>query len=281
MFNTQGNLALSNQEEQRALFQFPDVSLSSGFTQEDLQQDTEGVRVWFPRAKIPGGGSTLFELPSEETGKPQYIEKLQGVILYHHPANGYWVGEVNNEDKAPICASVDGKTGVGDPGGACQACVLNRFGSGEDGKSKACKNMRHLYLLRSDEFMPIMLYLPPTSPRPFNDFMNAAFLYRNRASYGSVVEITLRREEKPTPHAVANFRLLQDFTGSDLEKLKAMVVTFHARIKTMLEERVAFMQERASENCDYEGFNMTPIDENGSYILENVGTGKVREELPL
>ena len=254
MFNTQGNLALSNQEEQRALFQFPDVSLSSGFTQEDLQQDTEGVRVWFPRAKIPGGGSTLFELPSEETGKPQYIEKLQGVILYHHPANGYWVGEVNNEDKAPICASVDGKTGVGDPGGACQACVLNRFGSGEDGKSKACKNMRHLYLLRSDEFMPIMLYLPPTSLRP---------------------------EEKPTPHAVANFRLLQDFTGSDLEKLKAMVVTFRARIKTMLEERVAFMQERASENCDYEGFNMTPIDENGSYILENVGTGKVREELPL
>ena len=98
MFNTQGNLALSNQEEQKALFQFPDVSLSSGFTQEDLQEDTEGVRVWFPRAKIPGGGSTLFELPSEETGKPQYIEKLQGVILYHHPANGYWVGEVNTED---------------------------------------------------------------------------------------------------------------------------------------------------------------------------------------
>ena len=30
------------------------------------------------------------------------------------------------------------------PGGACALCELNKFGT--DGKGKACKNMRHLYI---------------------------------------------------------------------------------------------------------------------------------------
>ena len=45
----------------------------------------------------------------------------------------------------PDCGSFDGITGTGTPGGICKNCPFNQFGSGE-GKSKACKNRRMLYL---------------------------------------------------------------------------------------------------------------------------------------
>ena len=154
MFN-QSNLAVVEQQEQALVFQFPDVSLSADFSQEELQDDTDGIRLTFPRAKIPGGGSTLFELPGEDASKPEYVESLQGVILFHHLVNGYWMGEPSDEDKSPLCTSMDGKMGHGDPGGLCAKCRLNTFGSAEDGRGKACKNQRYLYLLRDGEFMPL------------------------------------------------------------------------------------------------------------------------------
>ena len=53
--------------------------------------------------------------------------------------------------------------------------------------------MRTLYLLRSGDFMPLQLTLSPTSLKPFNVFCNQAFLMRRRASFGSVVQIGLKK----------------------------------------------------------------------------------------
>ena len=54
---------------------------------------------------------------------------------------------------------------------------MNRFGSAPDGsKGKACKNMRVLYLLRSGEYMPLQVNLPPTSIKPFKEFLNRGFI---------------------------------------------------------------------------------------------------------
>lgn len=272
----QGNLALAQNQEDALVFQFPNMQTSADFSQEDLAEDTDGVHVSFPRVKIPSGGMLQFELPSEDSAKPEYVSSLVGVLLYHHAANGYWVGEPDDEDKSPLCSSVDGKTGIGDPGGLCVKCSLNKFGSGDDGKSKACKNMRHLYLLRSGEFMPLMLSLPPTSLRPFNEFMNSAFLYRNRASWGSVVEIGLRREERPTPHSVAEFRKLYDFSGQELAEVKAFVSNFRAQAKVMLEERARAAEEQRSEGCDYAGFDQKVSGGDGTFVINGS-----HEELPL
>ena len=135
MYN-QTNLAVA--EEQDIVFRFPDVDASADFSKEDMEDDIDGLHLSFPRAKIAGGGTTVFELPSDDASKPEHVGKLEGVILFHHPVNGYWVGDSADEDNAPLCTSMDGKTGYGEPGGACVQCYLNRFGSSEDGRGKAC-----------------------------------------------------------------------------------------------------------------------------------------------
>ena len=54
-------------------------------------------------------------------------------------------------------------------GGLLNQRVL--FGSASNGRGKACKNQRTLYLLRSGEFVPIQISLPPTSLTPYNSFL--------------------------------------------------------------------------------------------------------------
>ena len=98
----------------------------------------------FQRVKIPAGGTLQFEMPSDDPDNPDYEKNLVGVILHNHATCAYWpAGSEYDDDTTPLCSSVDGKVGIGTPGGACAACVMNRFGSAPDGsKGKACKNMR-------------------------------------------------------------------------------------------------------------------------------------------
>lgn len=105
MYN-QTNLAVA--EERDIVFRFPDVDASADFSKEDMEDDIDGLHLSFPRAKIAGGGTTVFELPSDDASKPEHVGKLEGVILFHHPVNGYWVGDSADEDNAPLCTSMDG-----------------------------------------------------------------------------------------------------------------------------------------------------------------------------
>ena len=59
-----------------------------------------------------------------------YVQTLEGVILFNHSANSYWpAGSEYDDNTPPQCQSVDGKVGYGDPGGICEACDYNKFGS--------------------------------------------------------------------------------------------------------------------------------------------------------
>ena len=114
----------------------------------DVSEDYEGLRLSFPRVKIPGGGSLQFEIPSDDPENPDYTKYIEGVILYNHDTCAYWPeGSEYDDNVTPLCSSVDGKTGYGAPGGVCATCALNQYGSVEKGKGKACKNMRNLYIL--------------------------------------------------------------------------------------------------------------------------------------
>lgn len=157
------------------------TALDSDFSSEDLADDMEGLQLTMQRVKIPGGGNLQFEIRSDDPDNPDYERKLVGVILHHHFANAYWPdGSEYDDNVPPFCQSFDGKQGYGEPGGVCAACAFNQFGSTANGSGKACKNMRQIYLLRSGEYLPLQLSLPPTSLRPFNDFMNLAFVARRR-----------------------------------------------------------------------------------------------------
>ncbi|MBQ1972108.1 MAG: hypothetical protein II223_06670, partial [Treponema sp.] len=95
------------------------------------------------------------------------------------------------------------------------------------------------YILRDGEYMPILLALPPTSLRPYSDFINACFVTRRRPTYASVVQIGLKRVEGANTYSVATFKKVCDFTGEELAKVKAYATGFREQIKGMLQARAA------------------------------------------
>ena len=250
---------------------------------EDFTEDYEGLNLTFPRVKIPGGGNLMFELPGDDPENPSYVRTIEGVILYNHAACAYWPeGSEYDENVSPLCSSVDGKTGFGAPGGACAVCALNKFGSDEKGKGKACKNMRHLYILRSGEYMPLLLALPPTSLRPYTDFMTAAFVSRHRPVFASVVQIGLKRVDNGSnTYSVATFRKLRDFTGEELQQMKEFAVSFREQIKSMNQQRAMDTELSAGETiCDAgDAYRSTEDGEHFCLIGESVVDGD-REDLP-
>jgi hypothetical protein len=113
------------------------------------------------RVKVPGAGATSWEV-STLRGDESFKE-LRGVILRIDTRRAYWPKAFGGENDPPDCTSDDGVNGVGDPGVACAECPFNEFGSHRDGISKACKEMRQVFIVPRDGILPMVLTVPPTS----------------------------------------------------------------------------------------------------------------------
>ncbi|HJG85637.1 MULTISPECIES: hypothetical protein [Eubacteriales] len=276
MNNTMVNEALA----ERTSFIIPKVS-DSKFSSAELADDMDGLQLSFQRAKIPGGGVLQFELPGEDPENPDYVQTLEGVILFNHSANSYWpAGSEYDDNTPPQCQSVDGKVGYGDPGGICEACDYNKFGSDPNGGGKACKNMRVLYLLRSGEMMPIQLSLPPTSIRPFTTFVNSAFLLRGRRVCSGLVQIGLRKgSSNGFTYSVATFKKLRDFEGEELAQVCAYADSFRDQIKQTLSERASQNEAQAGDGVERVSASRVMPDNGDHFAIGGVIDGE-RDLLP-
>ncbi|RFZ77607.1 hypothetical protein DS742_17480 [Lacrimispora amygdalina] len=270
------NTALKVQEK----FLLP-AMMEGDFSQEELSEDMDGLQMSFQRVKIPSGGMLQFETPSDDPENPDYVKTLEGVILYHHASCAYWPeGSEYDDDATPLCSSVDGKIGIGDPGILCATCPMNQFGSAKEGAGKACKNMRQLYLLSSGEYMPMQVTLPPTSLTPFREFMNQAFVLRRRTSYGSVVQIGLKKANNGTnDYSVATFKRLHDFEGEDLAQIRAYASSFKEQIKAMLLQRATIQEDQKDTSCDYEGPVLPDSNQSEHFCISGEIDGE-HEALP-
>lgn len=276
MNNTMVNEALA----ERTVFIIPKVS-DSKFSSAELADDMDGLQLSFQRAKIPGGGVLQFELPGEDPENPDYVQTLEGVILFNHSANSYWpAGSEYDDNTPPQCQSVDGKVGYGDPGGICEACDYNKFGSDPNGGGKACKNMRVLYLLRSGEMMPIQLSLPPTSIRPYTTFVNSAFLLRGRRVCSGLVQIGLRKgSSNGFTYSVATFKKLRDFEGEELAQVCAYADSFRDQIKQTLSERASQNEAQAGDGVERVSASRVMPDNGDHFAIGGVIDGE-RDLLP-
>ena len=265
---------------ERTAFIIPKVS-DSKFSSAELADDMDGLQLSFQRAKIPGGGVLQFELPGEDPENPDYVQTLEGVILFNHSANSYWpAGSEYDDNTPPQCQSVDGKVGYGDPGGICEACDYNKFGSDPNGGGKACKNMRVLYLLRSGEMMPIQLSLPPTSIRPYTTFVNSAFLLRGRRVCSGLVQIGLRKgASNGFTYSVATFKKLRDFEGEELAQVCAYADSFRDQIKQTLSERASQNEAQAGDGVERVSASRVMPDNGDHFAIGGVIDGE-RDLLP-
>ena len=247
------------------------------FDSSDVVEDMEGLELSFPRVKIPGGGVPQFKMPGEDPDHPVYTGEIEGVILFNHSANACWPeGSEYDDNTPPQCQSLDGKQGHGDPGILCASCGYNEFGS--SGKGKLCKNMRMLYILRSGDAIPLLLSLPPTSIRPFKNFVNMAFALRRRPVYGSLVKITLKPvSNNGNEYSVASFTKVRDFAGEELAGIVAYAENFRKMVKETLEQRA--LEQKAVSTVVPPATGPVELPDNDAHFSVGLLDGG-REALP-
>ena len=193
----------------------------------------EGVSAYdLDRVKIPAGGATAFEVPTLEG--EESVKEIEGIIIFWKTARAYWPEKFNGENNPPQCSSVDGEVGQGTPGGYCSKCPLAQFGSAENGKGQACKQMRQLFIVRENDILPLVLTLPPTSIKPAKQY------FMRLASKGikythAVTRITLEKAKsgEGITYSKAAFALVKQLEPAVCTKIDAFVESIRPMLETV------------------------------------------------
>jgi len=156
----------------------------------DMQEELAGLTIVPDKVRIPAGGGTAFELQGDGDDT-EMVKEIVGVILHQHPAYALYHDRYSGGNNPPECGSYDGVKGIGVPGGECDNCLYNQFGSGE-GAAKMCKNKRQLYVLPENELFPVVLSLPAGSLKPFTRYLKSQ-LTKGRRLNQVVTRISLKK----------------------------------------------------------------------------------------
>ena len=196
------------------------LNLSNFNINGEFLEELSGLDNEFERIKIPAGGSTIFELPSGNPDEPDTVKEFSAIILYHHPMYIFYSSKYSGSSNPPDCLSVDGITGIGNPGGNCINCPKNKFGSGENG-SKACKNKHQIYLLRENEMFPLILSLPTSSNKEFSKYIKR-LLSRGKKSDSVVTKFSLKKAVNKTgiSYSQVQFSVARELDTKEVELIK-------------------------------------------------------------
>lgn len=163
-----------------------------------IEEELDGMSLRFDMVKTPTAGSLAFEVPSDDPENPDIAKELIGIIVNHHKVNAFWEGEFDGANNTPICSSRDGKSGFDTQAAEtvnCANCPRNQFGSDKNGRGKACKNMEHLYLLRSGNPLPIVVVIPPSSLKAWQEYLSKGVVLRGKKLNEVLTKITLKKEQ--------------------------------------------------------------------------------------
>jgi hypothetical protein len=189
---------------------------------EILQENVGGAITEFdlPRATVPTGGMTAWVLPSLD-GEDEIVSSLDGVIVFHNNPRAYWHQSIDEGggNNPPDCSSVDGKVGVGDPGGDCTVCPMAEWGSKDHGQSRgqACKQMKLVFLLRPESLLPMALFLPPTSIKPVREYL-LGLASEGKHYSSAVTRFSLEKERSADGIEYAKVKLTRLSTLDDAQE---------------------------------------------------------------
>lgn len=143
---------------------------------EDAKENLANVRDSFFKISIQGGRYKVEGVVIGEDGV-----RFSAIILKDIPINIWYEKTFDPaETSPPDCWSLGGIKP--EPGCSkiqsqlCASCPRNRWGSGvnSDGtpsRGKACSNLRRLVLKVEGVDFPVLLHLPPTSVKSFNQYL--------------------------------------------------------------------------------------------------------------
>lgn len=203
-------------------------ALATGFgslskLDDNFAKEMDGLSAVFDRIKIPIGGATYFEMPTDEPEKTETVKEFSAVILHHHAMRAYYKEKYTGGNNPPDCGSLDGIVGNGAPGGICDQCMCNQFGSGENG-SKACKERRRLYLLQEGEVFPKILSLPTGSLKEFARYlMHCLPNYGRSCAVLTRFSLTKAINKGGISFSKAQFRMERPLTETELVAIEPLI----------------------------------------------------------
>lgn len=201
-----------------------------------IQQELSDMeRIPYGRIKIAAGGVNIFQVfePGEEEAVP--AQSVEGVIMLSHKSNGLWLRAFGSGDnKSPDCSSMDGVTGTRADTAecvSCEKCTYNQFGSARDGegRGKACKNMRRLYVMRRGDIFPMVLTLPPSALAAYDNYRTKVMLGRKKLS-GVMTRITLKSASNKdgVSYSTPIFEAVGVLNGAEAEAMRQYAEVFNS-----------------------------------------------------
>ena len=183
---------------------------------------------------VPAGGGTVWEVPNVN-GDFDDVKELEAIVISSIPSRSFWADrfEDSGGGTPPDCSSSDMITGHGEPGGVCETCPYNQWGSGAGGNGKACKETRQCFLLLPGNVLPIVLSIPPSSIKK-----NGFVPYKMRLA-GAGIQInqvtTVMTLEKATSKSGITYSRIKFRKGQDLtEEQIARVDDYVKGIKNLI-----------------------------------------------
>ena len=183
------------------------------------------------RIKVASGGLTALEVtePGEDEG--DVVKAVEGVILTSSRVNAYWAAAMgSSEDKAPNCSSQDGVTGINRETGealACATCHYNQFGTDANGRGKACKNMRQVFMLRPGDMLPLRFDVPPSGLQAFDNYRTRLML-KGKSSNAVLTRIatTKRTNKDGTDYSAPVFEVVGALPLEELPSIRQYAEAF-------------------------------------------------------
>lgn len=195
---------------------------------ESISNEMDGLSAAFEQIKIPIGGMTYFEMPGDDPEKIETVKEFSAIILHHHPMRAYYKEKYTGGNNPPDCGSFDAVEGTGEPGGECEYCLYNQFGTGENG-AKACKERRRLYLLLEGEMFPMVLSLPTGSLKDFSRYLMRC-LPKWGKSNGGITRFSLVKAVNKGGIAFTKvqFRMERALTEGEMAEIEPLVLNVKA-----------------------------------------------------
>jgi hypothetical protein len=198
-----------------------------------------------PRIKMPAGGGLQWAVPTleGETMEPA----IEGVIVLARDTRAYYSQPISETGggQPPNCWSADGVTGSGTPGGACLACPLARYGTAQDGRGQACKQIKQLFVLRGNLLLPEVVTLPPTSLKPAKQYL-LKLASQGVPYYAVVTRIGLERTKNS--QGIAYSRAVLSFVRRLSTEEAERSRNYHEMLKPLVQKMVVDLE--ASEVQD-------------------------------
>lgn len=210
--------------QQAQVQNFSIAALENQDIREVLHDNLSDIRIQFERVKIPAGGVLSFEV-TDEDGNLKPVPEIIGIIVDRYPVNAFWPDKFSGQKNPPACVALDGRLGVGQPGGDCARCQYNQWGSDEEGRGKACKNLHRVYVLPPNEVLPLLIALPPTSLANFNSYMLRLTSKAKKPYWAVLTKIKLEKATNANgiTYSRATFTKAGDVPAEKLPALKQYI----------------------------------------------------------